>query len=81
MDKNGLGKDDYIRTPSGNLFVKSSVRKGLLVKTFNSNLFQLFSMCVSVVRLISINSIRNRNIFRVLFPVTFYARIFLYAWF
>ncbi len=30
VDKYGLGPNQYVKTPSGNFFVKSDVRKGLL---------------------------------------------------
>ncbi len=36
VDRFGLSPDQYIRTPSGNLFVKSSVRKGLLPEILES---------------------------------------------
>ncbi len=36
VDKHGLRPDEYIRTPSGNLFAKSSVRKGLLPEILES---------------------------------------------
>ncbi|XP_040565732.1 DNA polymerase delta catalytic subunit [Lepeophtheirus salmonis] len=36
IDKFNLNGDEYIRTPSGNLFVKSSKRKGLLPEILNS---------------------------------------------
>lgn len=36
MSKYGLGPDEYVKTPSGNLFVKARVRKGLLPEILES---------------------------------------------
>ena len=36
MDKFKLTPDQYVKTPSGNYFVKSSVRKGLLPEILES---------------------------------------------
>lgn len=35
INKLGLSDDEYIKTPSGNYFVKSSVRHGLLPEVLN----------------------------------------------
>ena len=36
MDQHGLQSHEYIKTPSNNLFVKASVRKGLLPEILES---------------------------------------------